>query len=279
MLKKLSKLAEHIETLTKLSHKLDQTGQTDLSDQVDKIVIKMAQEADYLGRTSPMDLTQPDMSSVSVPDSGAVERYQHAQSATPGAIKIPGDPFTYDYVSDGDYFVVRTAPDRDYRSVGAKITSTSPAYQKLKDIMTGQVSATPVKTVTPLSKTPKTPEGYHSDFLSVLHKLIQGTADGNFGKPVQDAYFKRNTPEANATLQKIIDPKTSSSERIQEAASASHDKTLEAPSEFWMLALQAGNFQDMWMKKMTRTSDASDSLEAPKLDVGEDVKKHPLKGT
>ncbi len=49
-----------------------------------------------------------------------------------GSIQLPGDPFTYDYVAEGDYFIVRSAPPESISSVGYKMKSGSRGYEKLK---------------------------------------------------------------------------------------------------------------------------------------------------
>jgi hypothetical protein len=92
------------------------------------IIVRLAQDLDDLGQVEAADIV----------DGLANELISTAASV--GLIRPPGDPFSYDYVSDGDYFVVRTAPSQYAKSVGAKFRKGHAAYENLKPyIPTGRV--------------------------------------------------------------------------------------------------------------------------------------------
>ena len=62
--------------------------------------------------------------------SGTRDKYLAARDSEEGEID-PGYGFTYDYDADTDVFIVRTAPEKFFTSVGAKLKRGSKAYIKL----------------------------------------------------------------------------------------------------------------------------------------------------
>ena len=62
--------------------------------------------------------------------SGTRDKYLAARDSEEGEID-PGYGFTYDYDADTDVFIVRTAPEKFFTSVGAKLKPGSKAYIKL----------------------------------------------------------------------------------------------------------------------------------------------------
>jgi len=120
-----------IKRLLKIANELDRKGFRKEADALDKIA------QDWLGRSSGFadgmeaQTAEPSDTDMSGLLSGAVEKHDAAMAAEPGKIRPAGDQFTYNYIPEGDYFVVATAPDSKSFAVGAKLTKGTPAYRTL----------------------------------------------------------------------------------------------------------------------------------------------------
>ena len=121
-----------IKRLLKIANELDRKGFREEADTLDKIA------EDWMGRDDSFAASMGGQAETSDLDmaslrSGAVEEHDAAMAAEPGKIRPAGDRFTYDYISEGDYFVVATAPEKQSFAVGAKLEKGTQAYNTLFD--------------------------------------------------------------------------------------------------------------------------------------------------
>ncbi len=133
-----------------------------------------------------------------------------AQAA--GAIRPVGDPYTYDYNPQGDYFTVRSAPPEHPESIGARITPGSVAYQKLEKYK-------PAAPQQPLGVDPSHPNYVVQPITPEIHQANAVRHWNNFQKELNDLtgnlsrYVSPGMIEGTM-FQEILDPAASPQKRV-----------------------------------------------------------------
>lgn len=141
---------EVLNELNKLAAELDELGFDKFSDVAESIMTKYAQTFEEemgageqeLARGLEQDRAEKERARKSIALPGYVRLsdprgkgfYPHfALESYPnfGKIQPKGDPYSYDYLSDADMFVVRTAPEGKHKAVGYRIKPGTAAYEKL----------------------------------------------------------------------------------------------------------------------------------------------------
>ncbi len=143
---------EVLNELNKLAAELDDLGFDKFSDVAESIMTKYAQnleeESDAAEQEQARGLKQDRVVKERARESTAIPGYvrlsdprkgfypHFALESYPnfGKIQPKGDPYSYDYLSDADMFVVRTAPtvpEGKHKAVGYRIKPGTAAYEKL----------------------------------------------------------------------------------------------------------------------------------------------------
>lgn len=120
-----------IKRLLKIANELDRKGFRKEADTLDKIAQDWVDRDDSFAASMEAQRAETSDLDMASLRSGAVEKHDAAMAAEPGKIRPAGDRFTYNYIPEGDYFVVATAPEKQSFAVGAKLKKGTPAYNTL----------------------------------------------------------------------------------------------------------------------------------------------------
>lgn len=128
--------------LVNLGDYFDKKGSTKSADYVDYLLKKYSQDsAGAFGKGTVGDM--PDMTPIDIPLSDS-SPFKEKQMTSPiakqtpkqgpkGQIQRPGDPYTFDFDSVGEFFIIKTTPNSKSHLIGKKIGPGDPGYRELMD--------------------------------------------------------------------------------------------------------------------------------------------------
>jgi hypothetical protein len=144
---KMNNRVSEIKRLVALANKYDVSGDSDKASKIDSLLNKIALELQedwgeqdqemgdpaieniFFGEDSDLDVSED----LDVSDNKTQEILSLYEQDEGDILDNPGDPFKYIYVSDGDYYVVASAPEKNTGAIGYKINRGTEAYNVLNN--------------------------------------------------------------------------------------------------------------------------------------------------